>query len=204
VTRKEFVDAMAPLSVNFRRELTRPLMVTYFAEFQSVRPDDFRDAVTHLLRTAKFFPTIAEFRHALGMNDTPSLAEAGMVFDALLGPAPAYDPRLGDSWPLQVVHDRWGAVALAAFMAAGGPRAFRDRTDRDVPFLRRDFMRGWEQSAALPAAHRPALAPETAPRGLAPVTESLARLLPASGKDAAAGEAEHGDAWEPTRAEEAP
>ena len=204
MTPAEFRDAMQVLAVAYRRELTRPTMRLYWAEFGYLAPEALAAALTAHVRTAKFFPTIAELRAALGMDRRPGLAEAGVTFEALLGDGPAYDARLGDYWTLQAVSDRFGPVALAAFMAAGGTRAFRDRTTRNVDFLRRDFLAGWTEAAAslaLNPAHA-AFSPAPQRQGMGAVSDSLQRLLPASGKDAAAGEAEHGDAWLPE--EEAP
>lgn len=181
MTRNEFIAAMAPLAVNYNRELTKPLMLTYWAEFQHILPDEFRDAVMYHIRTGKFFPTIADLRHALGLTVTTiaTLTDAATTFEALLGTAPAYDPRHGDYWTLEAVQEQFGAVALAAFMAAGGTRVFRDRTDRDLPFLRKEFLRAWEEAAKAlePLPALPRSTPGTT-RGLAPISEAVKRLAP--------------------------
>lgn len=190
---------MAPLAVNFKRELTRPTMTLFWSEFQHLRPDDFRDAVTEVIRTHKFFPTIAEMRDALGMGQADALVEAASTFDALLGDGPRYDPRTGDYWTLEDVTTRFGPRALAAFLVAGGTRAFRDRTTRNVEFLRRDFLRGWtdyRERQEPPHFPRPVPVPslpEATVRGLHPASEALRRILPP---------ADRGDAWEPTPKEE--
>jgi len=188
MTRAEFVGAMAPLSVNYNRELTRALMTVYWTEFQHLLADEFRDAITYHIRHGKFFPTVAELRQVLGMDAAPTLADASAVFEQLLGPAPAYDPKRGDYWTLEAVQQRFGTQGLAAFMAAGGTRVFRDRTDKDLPFLRRDFIRGWEEAGRTLPEARYQLPTTPAPRGLAPAGESVPRLLESF---------ERGDAWEP-------
>ena len=195
MTPAEFRDAMQVLAVAYRRELTRPTMRLYWAEFGYLAPEALAAALTAHVRAAKFFPTVAELRAALGMDQRPGLVEGAAVFEALLGTGPAYDARQGDYWSLQAVSDRFGALALAAFMAAGGTRAFRDRTTRNVDFLRRDFLRGWEEAGAA-ATRPPALAPSPQRQGLAAVGESVRRLLPADFKDAAAGDDTRGDAYE--------
>lgn len=205
MTEQEFRDAMAPLGAvpwKYGKGLTRPIMRFYFAEFGYLEPAALGAAVRRWAQTEREFPTVADLRAALGMDQRPGLVEGAAVFEALLGPGPAYDARQGDYWTLQAVSDRFGPAALAAFMAAGGTRAFRDRTVRNVDFLRRDFLRGWEEASAA-AARPPALAPSPQRQGLAPVGDSVRRLLPADFKDAAAGD-ERGDAWEPPITPETP
>lgn len=187
MTLDEFKGAMAMLAASFNRELTRPLMTIYWTTFQAERPDDFRDAVTEHIRTAKFFPTVAELLTRMGRDGaTGSLAEAGAVFEQLTtGPAPHYDPRRGDYWAHPDVMERFGPQAYAAFLAAGGTSAFRDRTDKGLPFLRRDFMAGWEEYSRRPGigkaitdrVERGSLGVPVQP-GLALAHESLRRLMP--------------------------
>ena len=189
MTLDEFKGAMAPLSVNYRRELTKALMTVYWSEFQHVLADEFRDAVMHHIRVSTYFPTVADLRQRLGVGaGAPSFTEGSSIFEALVGPAPAYDPRHGDYWTLEAVQHRFGTQALAAFLAAGGTRGFRDRTDKDIPFLRRDFLRGWDEAGKTLGEARPILPPSTAPRGLAPLREELRQLVEGF---------QPGDAWEP-------
>jgi len=187
MTLNEFKGAMAMLGASFNRELTRPLMTIYWTEFQAERPDDFRDAVTELIRTVKFFPTVAELRTALGSNGgAGSLAEAGSVFEALTnGPAPHYDPRRGDWWGHPDVMERFGAQAYSSFLAVGGTATLRDRTERNLDYIRRDFMAAWEEYNRQPGVRR-AITDRVArgslgvplQPGLAPITDTVRRLMP--------------------------
>lgn len=180
MTRQDFLAAMAPLAVNYRRELTAPLLRLFWSEFQHVRPVDFQEAVQGHLREGQFFPTVAELRQRLGLpRSAPTLTEAATVFEALLTDAPAYDARRGDYWPMREVFERFGPIALAAFLRAGGTRAFRDRTERNVDFLRRDFLAGWDDACTHPVPVEYLLPPGLAvARGLAPLSDSLPRLMP--------------------------
>lgn len=181
MTRDEFSRAMAPLAANYgATSLTPERNRMFWAEFQHVRPDDFRDAVVQIMRTEKFFPTIAVMREALGLHRTPSvIAEGAAALATLLGDGPRYDPHRGDYWKGEDVLERLGPQALAAFMVAGGTAAFRDRTDRNVDFLRRDFLRGWEDYAKHPTEPETFLPPGRQPHGLGALADSLPRILPA-------------------------
>jgi len=179
VTRAEFTSAMAPLAVNFNRPLDKPLLTVFWGAFQHCTPDEFRDAVTEVIRTERFFPTVATLRDAMGLQEPVStLAEAGAVFALLCQAGPKYDPHRGDYWPPQAVLDRFGPQALAAFTAAGGTTAFRDRTARDVAFLRRDFMKGWEEYGTHPTPPDRILRPSGTPTGLTTLAAAITNALP--------------------------
>jgi hypothetical protein len=178
MTRTEFLGAMAPLSVNFRQQLTKPLLTLWWGQFQHCTPDEFREAVVQVCQRETFFPTIATMRDALGLNGN-GLTLANQVFTELTSlPGPRYDPKRGDYWSLQDVQERFGTHALAAFLAGGGTAMFRDRTDRNLDFIRRDFLAGWAEFAKHPQDERVLLDKPRRPEGLAPIQEVLTRLLP--------------------------
>ena len=180
MTVDEFRDAMAPLGANpwkYGKGLTRPIMNLYWSAFKELDAAVFAKAVTRHLATASEFPSIADLRHALGAGGG-SLLEAALIFDKLCKAAPRYDARKGDYWIVGDVLQMFGAQAVAAFLVAGGSIRFRDRTDQDLPFLRRDFLKGWESYDSQDRALQVALNASEAPRGLAPIQADLTRLLP--------------------------
>jgi hypothetical protein len=202
MTPEEFRDAVAPLGAvpwRFGKGLTRPIMRLYFAEFGHGDARLLATAVKAHLERCSEFPTVADLRHLLGLDRRPSLADGGSIFAELTeGDAPHYDPHRGGYWLTRDVYDRWGPHALAAFMAAGGSRAFSQRTDAGLPFLRRDFMRGWDDAMArLPAdlPARPGLPAPGIASGLAPLADSLPRLLLAA-QEQTDKPTEQGDAYE--------
>ncbi len=183
MTRPEYLTAMAPLAVNFRMKLSKPLLRLWWEQFQHCTPDEFRDAIVRVCQAETFFPTLATMRGLLGMNNT-GVVLANQVFTELTTlPGPRYDPKRGDYWSLQDVQERFGTQALAAFLAAGGTAMFRDRTDKNLDFIRRDFLAGWADFAKHPQDERVLLERPKAPTGLQPITESLARLTSGAPKE---------------------
>lgn len=184
MTVSEYKEQMLRLSVAFRKQLTRPVLTLYWEQFRDVDAAHFARAVDGCIKTDTWFPTVAQIRRALGQGGG-TLAEAGLTFTALLGPAPHYDPRRGDYWAIPDVMAEFGPQAVAAFLVAGGSASFRDRTDKTVEFLRRDFLRGWEEYNVRHGELAPVLHAATTRQGLGPIKDSPALLLPGTSPEEA-------------------
>ena len=189
--RSAFAALLAQLGTNFQREVTSAVVTLYWAGLKDLPIADLRAAVErHILAsTDRFdFPTIGKLR-ALANPTAPISEDAGRIFDALCDRHPSLKLRHSDPsyWLGPEVEVTFGPVARAAFYAAGGTGAFMHRTDRDTPFIRRDFVAGYREAAE---AHRQGLLPagEAPSRGIrggdpTPITALIG--VPKTGKEAA-------------------
>lgn len=158
-----FSELMGRLGIAFNRETTRPVMLVYWNALCDLPLSAVLEGAERVIRVDTWFPTPARLREAATPAPGVPAARAARVFERLLHGAPCYDPHLGAYWTSAAVENAYGAVAREAFEAAGGMQAFRTRTDREVPFLRKAFVEAWapaeeaERQGLLPAKHAPAL-----------------------------------------------
>ena len=65
MSERRFAEAMAVLAAAFDRELTEPLLRVYWLDLQAFEITEIEAAMTHLRRSSKWFPKIAEIRELL-------------------------------------------------------------------------------------------------------------------------------------------
>lgn len=188
---RRFASIMASLAVALKgTEVTKTLLRVYFAALADLDIDEIEAAATRCIQQDTFFPTVARLRELVAAPLGVPEARAARVFDRLLSGAPKYDPNLGAYWTSADVEAKYGPVARECFDAAGGMQAFRTAKERDLPFLRRDFLAAWrpaeaaERAGELPYKHGPQL-PAGDPR-LTDIQRRLAaHTTPPSGRERA-------------------
>lgn len=58
--KEEFVSVMKTLGVAFNREITQELLIVYYEVLKEEKVDNLKNAVKKILKTNKYFPTVAE------------------------------------------------------------------------------------------------------------------------------------------------
>lgn len=150
--KRPFADLMEALAVLRKDPLTPTILRVYWSVLLDLSIEDVEHGVVACLKLDQFFPSPSRLRDLAIRLDGTTLSRAATVFEALLGRGPRYDNQVGDYWLVQDVEQDFGVVAREAFIAVGGTTAFRDRTDRSMPFLRRDFLAAWQEAEPLALA----------------------------------------------------
>ncbi len=89
--------ALKGLSANYNRELDPDLPAIWHLALSEVTDDQLNAAVARLVGRSKFFPTIADVRDALGLNDMP-LPDVREILDRIRG-LMTYHERTGEQMP---------------------------------------------------------------------------------------------------------
>lgn len=139
---------MERLAAAFDRELTTARLTVFWEALADLDGAEFASAVEAVVIGDKEHPAPGRIRQLAREAHGNARAEAAEAFDRILMRAPRYDPRFGDYWALPDIEEKFGPVGLAAYHAAGGVSAFRSRTDRDLPFLRKAFLDAYEKARA--------------------------------------------------------
>lgn len=127
------------LGVAFNREISKDLTRVYHAVLKDLTTEDLLRATKLALEHEQFFPPPSVLL-SYAKAQRPSL-EAALVYDAIA--------NLGDDrkWNYRYIQERYGSVAGAAFLEAGGHQAFAWCELRDEPFRRKRFIEAWTELA---------------------------------------------------------
>lgn len=150
--KRAFADLMEALAVLRKDPLTPTILRVYWSVLLDLSIADVEHGVVACLKLDQFFPSPSRLRDLAIKLDGTVLSRAATVFEALLGRGPRYDKHHGDYWLVQDVEQEYGVVAREAFVAVGGSIAFQQRTDKTMPFLRRDFLAAWQEAEPLALA----------------------------------------------------
>lgn len=138
--KRAFAALMETLAVLRKDPLTPTMLRVYWAVLVDLDLADVERAVVACLKVDEFFPSPSRLRGLAFPQDGTPTTRAAAVFDALCRRGPHNDYHRGDYWLPDDVEEKFGLVAREAFIAAGGTRAFQQRTEKSLPFLRKDFL----------------------------------------------------------------
>lgn len=97
-TREAVVKTLAVFGSLFPRDISPELVSIYHAALEDVGDDGLRAAMAQCVRTAKFFPTPAEIRDAVGANNRSALPDVSGICERIRGLC-SYHPQAGDTLP---------------------------------------------------------------------------------------------------------
>ena len=132
----------------------------YRRKLDDLTDEQWMKAVNRCLDTETFFPAIATLRN-YGKPPEPTEAQAVAVFEQVVE-CREYRPN-GSIWHLRKIRETLGPAAAEGFAAAGGQAAFAWLAERDLPFVRKNFVEAYtaavrlDPKLALPEAKTPEL-----------------------------------------------
>lgn len=143
--RKAFATEMSALADRFNRTLKDDLVRRYYQHLEHLDTQAFLNAAATIYANDTFWPSPNRFLEAAGV-DANTLAEQAWehaVTQAKRGTNQTPDTNAPEYW--------------TALKAVGGVTALGRTNERNLPFLRKDFVRAYTQHAtgATPSLEKP-------------------------------------------------